>query len=138
ALGVELVLKPGASAAGHAHPQHRARRLLTEDFANSERRAFRNRDVNGHDLLQPGTTDSRCIAIGKCAKCQRQLRKPAEPWRSRLENLGLPMQATRPRAAGACIRSPPAKAAVRSAAIATASSTRPPFAASSTRPRSLS
>ena len=52
-LGVELVLKPRASAAGHAHAQHRTRRLLAEDFTNPERCPFGNSDVGGHDLLQP-------------------------------------------------------------------------------------
>jgi hypothetical protein len=32
---------------------HRARRLQTEDFTNPERCPFGNRDVGGHDLLQP-------------------------------------------------------------------------------------
>src|ERR1700761_4469860 len=55
ALGVELVLKSGASAAGNAHPQHRAGGLQTEDFTNPDRRPFGNRDASGHIMSSSRT-----------------------------------------------------------------------------------
>ena len=53
-----LYWKPGAAAAFDADAQHRARRLLAEDFADPARGPFGNRDV-GRIMI----SSSRAIPI---------------------------------------------------------------------------